>query len=90
MNNNNKVKFEFCKYGDRCFKGPLCTFAHSLEELKPLMCEYYNCSKLNCFRMHKDDSIIEYCKKRNYKIPEKKTEKTSQVPEKKTEKIKLC
>ena len=68
---SNIVKKRFCKIileGKKCHNK--CIFAHNINELNPQNCQYTICRNLNCYYIHKNESIIEYCKRLNIKIPE--------------------
>jgi len=81
----DNTKSAFCKFGEKCVKGVDCTYAHNLDEFKPIVCLFDECKRPNCYRYHLlKESLVEYCQRMNIKIPF-----TDKVENKK-EKIKLC
>ncbi len=71
-NPNAPVRVKPCRYVERCNKGDKCTYAHTLEELEPIVCGYKNCQKEGCSRLHSWESMDDYCNKNGYfcQVPE--------------------
>ena len=79
----SNVYSEFCKFGPKCRKlePRTCSFAHSIDELRPLRCRRENCRDPTCAYWHFGlETTLEFSKRRGI-LPE---------PPVKKEKIKLC
>lgn len=64
----NKVMFKDEKW--TVCSNDRCTYAHTMQQLKPIVCDYdVRCKNKKCVRKHSNESFFSYCKKNKFMLP---------------------